>query len=376
MCANRAVFALCVLAAHAQAQVCPPGDATFPDGDWPSRPVQGKAAEVAALEKYAFEISGGLYGRQGLHTNAVVVIHRGVLVYEKYARGFGPSNRHLSWSVAKSISSALVGVAVERGVVSLDDSICVHLAEYAGQDVCRITVRDTITFGTGLDWAEEYENGKRQTSSVLPLFFGSGHRDQLRHILTHRFAAAPGTQWRYSTADAQLAAAVAKRALTPSLGADPFWPALFDPIGMREVVVEEDALGTPLGGSSFYATPREFAKFGYLFLKGGCWKGRRLLPDGWVAQSATPSAVFVSGAPEGETRPSGYAWWLGRPVPERGVPSRWPDAPEDTYAAQGYWGQRIIVVPSEELVIVRTGDDRQEPLNTNDLVKHVLPVLR
>lgn len=369
------LIAACLCATSAIAQTCPTRD-LWPEPDWPTRALVGKEAAIAELERYAFTIDGGLYGRQGLHTNALLVIHRGALVYEKYARGFGPENRQLSWSVAKSFSSALVGVAVKQGVVSLDDSICAHLTEFQGQDVCRIQVKHVITFGTGLDWAEEYEHGQRQASSVLPLFFGSGHRDQLRHILTHRFSAEPGAQWRYSTGDAELAAAVAKRALTRTFGDDPFWPALFDPIGMRDVVVEQDAKGTPLGGSHVFATPREFAKFGYLFLNDGCWKGARLLPEGWVAASSSPSEAFVVGAPEGERRPSGYAWWLGRPVPTRGVPSRWPDIPEDTYAAQGYWGQRIVVVPSEDLVVVRFGDDRQEAMNTNDLIKYVLPVVR
>lgn len=363
------------LAVTAHAQQCPLRE-RWPAGDWPTQLLSGKETALADLERYAFTIEGGLYGRQGLHTNSLVVIHHGVLVYEKYARGFGPENRHLSWSVAKSFSSALVGVAVMHGLLALDDSICAHLTGFEGQDVCRIKVRDAITFGTGLDWAEEYEHGQRQTSSVLPMLFGSGHRDQLSHILGHRFAAEPGTRWSYSTADAELAAAVAKQALTKKFGADPFWPALFEPLGMRDVVVEEDARGTPLGGSSFYATPREYAKLGYLFLNDGCWQGTRLLPEGWVAASTTPSPVFVAGAPESEQRPSGYAWWLGKSVPERALPSRWPDIPEDTYAAQGYWGQRIIVVPSEDLVVVRMGDDRQEAMNTNDVIKYVLAVLR
>ncbi len=145
---------------------------------------------------------------------------------------------------------------------------------------------------------------------------------------------------------------------------------------MRDVVVEQDVKGTPLGGSCVYATPREFAKFGYLFLNDGCWNGTRVLPEGWVAASTTPSEAFVDFGTAADQYPSGYSWWLGVPVPERQVPSRWPDVPADTFAAQGHWGQRIIVVPSEDLVVVRVGDDREEPMNTNDLLKRVLEVVR
>ncbi len=375
---KRALIVSMLWATAAAAQSVCPTRTMWPDGDgnWPVQLVTGKDAAIAELESYAFTIEGELYGRKGLHTNGLVVIHHGVLVYEKYARGFSAENRHISWSVAKSFSSALIGVAVRDGLLNLDDSICVHLPEYEGTEACGITVKHAITFGTGLDWVEEYENGNYQSSSVLSMLFGVGHADQLKHILTHRFATTPGQQWRYSTGDAALASAVAKRALTTKYGDAPFWPALFDVIGMRDVVVEEDLKGTPLGGSCVYATPREYAKFGYLFLNDGCWQGTRVMPEGWVTASTTPSDVFVTWGDERAQNPSGYSWWLGVPVPERQVPSRWPDVPADTYAAQGHWGQRIIVVPSEDLVVVRVGDDRQTAMNTNDLIKRVLEVVR
>lgn len=373
----RALFlSALLLAPAALAQSTCPAQTVWPDGDWQTETLTGKDAQIAALEQFAFTITGGLYERKGLHTNGLVVIHHGKLVYEKYARGFTADNRHITWSVAKSFSSALIGIAVREGLVSLDDSICTHLPEYAGKDVCSITVKDAITFATGLDWVEDYENGNYQTSSVLSMLFGVGHVDQLEHILTHRFATKPGQQWRYSTGDAELASAVAKRALATKYGADAFWKVLFDPIGMRNVVVEEDVKGTPLGGSCIYATPREFAKFGYLFLNDGCWNGQRLLPQGWVTSSTTVSDAFATFADPSEDVTSGYMWWLARGVPARDLPSGWPDVPEDTYAAQGHWGQRIIVVPSEDLVVVRVGDDREAAMSTNELVKLVLEVVR
>jgi CubicO group peptidase (beta-lactamase class C family) len=253
-------------------------------------------------------------------------------------------------------------VAVGGGALSLDDSICDQLVEYRGKDVCRIHVRHPLTFSSGLRWQETYEGAPYQESSVIAMLFGVGHRDQLRHILSGGLEADPGTQWRYSTGDAELLCAVVKRALEARFGPGAFWSRFFEPMGM-DVVVEEDPRGTPLGGSSLYATPRDFAKLGWLYLNDGCWEGRRLLPDGWVKATTTPSPVFTATAADVERTPTGYAWWLNAPRPERSLPKPWPDAPDDAFAAEGHWGQLVIVIPSEELVIVRTGDDRDDDLS-------------
>lgn len=360
----------------ALAQSACPTRASWPTAEWPQNPVDktAKAAELKALEDFAFTLVGEDKERKGYRTNSLLIIKHGEIVYERYARGFDETKRHISWSVAKSFSSALVGIAAGQGLLSLDDSICQTVTEYAGTEKCAITVRDVITFGTGLDWQEEYENSTYQVSSVLALLFGEGHRDQLRHILDHRLAGEPGKMWRYSTGDAQLASLVAKRALAKAHGNDAFWKLLFEPIGMKSAVLEEDLRGTPQGGSMVFATPRDFARFGYLFLNDGCWNGARVVPEGWVPASIEPSDVFTGFASVSEKTPSGYSWWLNATVPPRMKP--WPEIPDDVYAAQGHWGQRIIVVPSLDIVIVRTGDDREGSIPVNELTKFSLAVAR
>ena len=361
----------------AVAQNCPTR-ASWPTTDWPKSPVSAtaKAAQLKALEDFAYTVVGKENERKGFHTEGLLIIKNGVIIYERYARGFDETKRHLSWSVAKSFSSALVGIAVKQQVLKLDDSICQHLPEYDGTEQCAIKVKDTITFGTALGWQEEYENASYQVSSVLAMLFGSGHQDQLKHILTHKLVAEPGKRWSYSTGDAELASALAKRTLEKSNGKDAAWKLLFDPIGMQRATFEEDAKGTPLGGSMIYATPRDYAKFGFLFMNDGCWDGQRILPEGWVKASTTGSDLFHAFADATEDTPSGYAWWLNQPSPARNKPIPWPDVPGDTYAALGHWGQRIIVVPSEDIIVVRVGDDRAGSLDVNDLMKFSLAVAR
>lgn len=124
-----------------------------------------------------------------------------------------------------------------------------------------------------------------------------------------------------------------------------------------------------------YATPRDFAKFGFLFLNDGCWNGERLLPEGWVRASVTPSKAYIATLPV-EPRPNGRSWWLNRALPEANRPKPWKDAPDDAYAASGYWGQRIIVIPSEDLLIIRFGDDRKQVIDTNTLIVKAMAVAR
>ncbi|MFT3711097.1 MAG: serine hydrolase [Archangium sp.] len=367
-------LALVTFASISAAQNCPTR-ASWPTADWPKQLVTGRDAEIKDLEDFAFTLVGEDKERKGFRTDGLVIIKNGTIIYERYGRGFGETNRHLSWSVAKSFSSALVGVAVKQSALNLDDSICVHLPEYEGTKQCAITVKDAITFATALDWQEEYEDQAYQVSSVIAMLFGDGHRDQLKHIINHKLVdPGPGKRWMYSTGDAELASAVAKRALSKQHGNDAFWTLMFDKIGMNKAAFEEDAKGTPLGGSMVYASPRDYAKFGFLFMNDGCWNGERLVPEGWVQASTTPSQVFMDSAPESETSPSGYAWWLNKPT--RVLPKPWADAPDDTFAALGHWGQRIIVIPSKDVIIVRTGDDREGSIPVNELVKFSLGVAK
>ena len=368
-------LALLVLLVPAAALAVPCVPTTYPGKDWPVRPLDpAKESQRKALETYAFTLTGADGDRLGIRTDSLLIIKGGEIIYEKYARGFDASKRHISWSVAKSVSSALIGVAVQNKALNLDDSVCKYIV---GQrdEVCRIKVQNVLEFATGLDWQEEYEHSTYQVSSVIAMLFGEGHHDMLNFITAHRFSGTPGQVWRYSTGDATLLAAIAKSALVAKLGADWAWKGLFDVVGMKSVILEEDEKGTPLGGSHVFATPRDYARFGFLYLHDGCWNDTRVLPEEWVARSIEPSSVFATSAPATSDKPNGRMWWVNRisgPVTAR----PWKDAPVDTFSADGHWGQYVVVVPSEDVVIVRTGDDRNGGIDFSQMVSLALQVAK
>jgi CubicO group peptidase (beta-lactamase class C family) len=369
--ASRALAAVTFgLAATVAAAPCPERP-SWPTQEWPSRIAEvaaAKAARIQALEDYAFTLTGRDEERLGVRTDGMLIVHHGALIYERYARGYDASKRHIAWSAAKSITSALTGIAVDQGALSIDESICKYVKAARG-DACKISIRHLLEFGSSLEWRESYEHESYQVSSVLAMLYGTGRTDAAEFVLSHPLVAEPGTRWSYSTGDSTVLATVVRGALEPAHGPEYAWKLLFDRVGMKSALQERDARGNPLGGSMFYATPRDMARFGYLYLNDGCWEGQRLLPDGWVRSSTTVSQTYVHSTSKPGDDPNGWQWWLNQKVPEQQVDALpWEGVPEDAFTAIGHWGQYIVVIPSLDLVIVRTGDDREDKANLAKLI--------
>lgn len=351
-----AVAGCALLATPARAD-CPPND-VWPGDDWSVDLVDGP--QKAALDDYAFTLTGSDDERLGIRTDGMVVIHRGQIIYENYGRGFEKHHPHLTWSVSKSFLNALVGVGVGRGLLTLEDSACDY---YDDVDDCEITVGDLLNMGSGLEWNEGYEDDPYHLSSVIAMLYGVGALDMARFTGEHPTESKPGTVYRYSSGDSNLLAAVLAGSMEESQRDDFPWTWLFDKIGMDTTVFEQDAAGTFVASSYVYATPREMARFGYLYQNDGCWDGTRILPEGWVERSVSVNPVFLNEYSfewdrDGDQVPGSH-FWVNRSIPSMAHDKRWSDVPEDAFQASGHWGQTITVIPSEELVVVRTADDRE-----------------
>ena len=308
-------------------QPWPQGDAVTITDDG----VDGGVMDAALAEAFAEDDREGFV--RG--TRAVVVAHQGRIVAERYADGFDETTPLLGWSMSKSVANALTGMLVARGDVSLDDAGVVP-----GPDDgrARITIRHLLEMTSGLAFDEGYS----VPSDVTQMLFASD--DVAARAADEELVADPGTVWSYSSASTNLLC----DALRNALGRDAVAfarQALFDPLGMASAVLEPDATGGWVCSSYSYATARDWAKFGQLYLDDGLWNGRRLLPEGWVEYSATPVAIATE-------QPYGASWWLNAGPDGR---LRFPAVPADAFWAQGNEGQQVVVVPSAELVIVRLG---------------------
>ncbi|MDD8026388.1 MAG: serine hydrolase [Acidobacteriota bacterium] len=299
-------------------------------------------------------------------TRAVVVVKDGRLIAERYAPGFDKDTPLLGWSMSKSVTSALVGILVGRG--KLDIRAPAPVPEWAGQSDPRrsITLDQLLRMSSGLEWYEEYAD--HPISDVNRMLFLKG--DMAAFAASKPLKTAPGTVFEYSSGTAL----IISRIIRASIGNQTDYlafprRALFNRIGMRTAVMEPDASGTFVGSSFTYASARDWARFGLLYLNDGVWAGERILPEGWVAYTRTP-------APAAKKGEYGVQFWLNR-GPEGSPEKRdYPRLPEDAFFCDGYQGQFVAVVPSAGLVVVRLGMTWQGDWGTEDLIGGVLAAVR
>jgi CubicO group peptidase (beta-lactamase class C family) len=334
--------------------------AAWPTARWPEATPSsvGLAESVERAAAYAFRRTGDERDRKGIRTDGLLIVRRGKLVFERYARGYGRERKHLAWSMTKSVVHALVGVAVRQGLLKLADPAHRWLPALRRPHARQITIRHLLRMTPGIAWSEGYESSFLE-SSVIAMLYSAGHRDMAGFVARQPMRHAPGTFWRYSSGDSNLLTAIlAARLGGPAKLEAWVWRELVGALGMRGVTWERDGAGILVGSSYFYARPRDMARFGQLYLDDGVWQGKRLLPAGWVRFAATAGPANVKGD-------YGAHFWLNAGRPARGVKRRFPAAPADMFAARGHWGQLIVIVPSLDLVVVRTADDRDKSFSVN-----------
>jgi CubicO group peptidase (beta-lactamase class C family) len=314
----------------------PPPGRPWPDGQrvGPPPPDVDAAALEAALDAAFAEDDPEGRPRQ---TRAVVVVHGGRIVAERYAEGFDAGTRQLGWSMTKSVANALVGRLVHEGVISLDATQL--MPGWQGDDPrARITLDQLLRMASGLEWDETYQMG----SDVTEMLYLAP--DMGRYAAAEPLAHPPGRYQSYSSGTTNIICDVLHRA--SGMGVEMARELVFAPLSMSSALVEPDASGGLVCSSYGWATPRDWARFGLWFLREGEWDGRRLLPEGWVAYSTRTIDV------ESEEEPYGAHWWVNEGADGT---LRYPELPRDAYWASGHDGQRVVVVPSADLVVVRMG---------------------
>ncbi|MDF0730649.1 serine hydrolase [Pseudomonas entomophila] len=335
----------------------------WPDPDWRTDPA---TFDWQAVDAYAFPARDDA-GRGGVRSDALLIVRDGRILHERYQAPTGPDTAHLTWSISKSVLATLLGVAQGEGRFQLDDPAARYYPPLQAHPQLRLA--DLLHWASGLAWQEDYEYAPLK-SSVVAMLYTRGRRDMAAFTAAMPAAAAPGTHFSYSSGDSNLLAAALRGMLPPGHYADYPWQALFTPLGITHATWERDGTGTFVGSSYLYLSARDLARVGLLMQRDGRWGKRQLLPPTWVAFNR--SLFTAAEATPGEANPGGH-WWLNQPLP--GHPPPWPHAPSDTFAALGHWGQALYVLPSQKLVIVRYGDDRDGSYRHDELLKRVLAAL-
>jgi CubicO group peptidase (beta-lactamase class C family) len=352
-----------------------PADVPWPTNEWPTGPMPegvDRAALDAALAD-AFDNKAPGLGE----TREVVIIVGGKLVHEQYAPGYTADMRLVSWSMAKSITQALVGVAVKQGKVDIDQPM--GNPHWAATDKrAQIPWRTWLNMTDGMRYLE-IEAKSVANSDASAKLFGPGRLDVANYCSGLPLIHEPGTHWNYNSCGIVLTADALTRAIVPNpespqarRAAMLQWmhEGLFDVIGMKPQP-EFDAQGLYYGSALIYASARDFAKFGLLYLRDGLWDGQRVLPEGWVD--------FARTAGKSENADIyGAGWWVSPAEgPGKPYPTRIDSGPQrDAFSAQGFEGQYTLVVPSKDLIIVRLGYTPEKDLRTGELGKWLGRVAR
>jgi CubicO group peptidase (beta-lactamase class C family) len=293
------------------------------------------------------------------NTRALVVVHRGRIVAERYAPGFDAMMPLVGWSMTKGALNALIGMRVKDGKLAVADRAL--MPEWRGDGDKRrdISLDDLLRMSSGLAFDESYDN---PLADVMVMLFARG--DMAKFTADKTLLQPPGTHWSYASGTSNIVAAILRATFANE--ADYLrYPRerLFEPLGMESAVIAPDASGTLVGSSLLYTTARDFARLGLLYLQDGVWQGVRLLPEGWIAYSLTPS----KNAPEQDY---GAHMWLKLPQSD-GYGE--PPMPDDAYYFLGHDEQVIAIVPSRDLVIVRLGRTLQS--GAWDPAKELAPIV-
>ncbi len=282
-------------------------------------------------------------------TRAIVVVHKGRIVGERYAEGIGARTALLGWSMTKSVFNALTGILVGDGKLTVEKQGLLKEWRGPGDRRNKISLDDLLRMSGGLEFDEDYG---AMLSDVRRMLFLTG--DMAAFAANRPLIAEPGAVRHYSSGTSNIIARILREAHggTPREFLTFPFRALFNRIGVRTAVIETDANGNFVASSYMFASARDWARIGLLYLNDGLWNGARIWPEGWLAYSLRPTIRKDSDY--------GAHIWLDLPKSLASTGRHTPPVPKDAYYMLGHDGQMVAIIPSRQLVVVRLGLSRRK----------------
>jgi CubicO group peptidase (beta-lactamase class C family) len=293
------------------------------------------------------------------NTRAILVVYDDAIVAEKYAEGFDRRSRHMGWSMTKSVINALTGILVRQGRLNIHEPAPISF--WREDERADITINHLLQASSGLEWVEDYSGPSDATNIFKKKDTGlyAAHQS-LRHP--------PGTVFYYSSGATNLISWIIRQ----TIGDDDYYAfpqrELFEKIGITSMILEPDAGGTFVGSSFSFASARDWARLGMLYLHGGMAGGERILSEDWVKYSTTPAPA----AHEGEY---GAQFWLNAGSPQNASDRIFPDVPPDLFFADGFAGQNVFILPSKKLVVVKLSESQGDYLDDNRFLGDIIATL-
>jgi CubicO group peptidase (beta-lactamase class C family) len=331
-------------------------DVPWPTQTWP------RGATPLKLEQ-TLQTALGPTPHAGLeNVRATLVVQKGKIIAEAYKQGFSATTQFPSWSMAKSVTHALMGILVRDGQLALNKPAPIDIWQRASNDLrAEITLNHLLRMQSGLAFEEVYDDPTK--SHALPMLFGIGRLNTGGYAASLPITYAPGTHWSYSSGTSNILGWIMRRTLSTDRNAQAshafMEQALLSPIGIRNAVPEFDRSGSFIGSSYIHMTAQDWARFGLLYLRNGVWDGQKILPDQWVNHARTLT--------DGSDGQYGAHFWLNALNPKTGKAALSDRIPTDAFMARGYGGQVTLIVPSLDMIVVMLGatyDGSPEPLIT------------
>lgn len=267
------------------------------------------------------------------HSRAVVVIYKDQIIAEQYREGFNEHSKILGWSMTKSIMSTVYGILQYQGKINVQDKA--PIASWQNDARKDITIHNLLQMNSGLEWDEDYGS----ISDVTKMLFLEKDMTQAQKEKPLKFKT--NASWNYSSGTSNLLSGILRDQFQDHQAYLDFWYTDFiDKIGMSSMVLETDMNGTYVGSSYAWGTARDWGKFGLLYLHKGNWNGEQLFAEDWVTYATTPTPT--------SNGQYGAQFWLN-------AGGRLKDVPKNMYYADGFQGQRVYVLPDQDMVIIRFG---------------------
>ena len=291
-------------------------------------------------------------GEKGKRTRSVIVIYKDKIIAEKYDSDFNKNSVILGWSMTKSITATCFGILQKQGKIDIMKPA--PIAEWKNDNRKNITINDLLHMNSGLEWDENYEKISDATNMLFI------EEDMSKSQIDKPLIGKPNNTWNYSSGTTNLLSGILRKQFKTHQDYLDFWyAALLDKIGMNSALIETDMAGNFVGSSYGWATTRDWAKFGLLYLHKGNWNGEQLFDESWAKYVATPTNT--------SNGRYGGQFWLN-------AGGHFPDVPREMFYASGFQGQMVAIFPTHNLVIVRMG--LSEDFDFNGFLKEVVGSLK
>jgi CubicO group peptidase (beta-lactamase class C family) len=293
-------------------------------------------------------------GEKNKRTRSVIVIYKDKIIAEKYVDGFNKDSKILGWSMTKSITGTLFGILQKQGKIDITKPAPID--EWKNDERAKITLNDLLHMNSGLEWEEKYDKICDATKMLFT------EEDMTKSQIDKPLVGKPNNTWNYSSGTTNLLSGILRKQFKTHQEYLDFWYTdLLDKIGMNSALVEVDMAGNFVGSSYGWATTRDWAKFGLLYLHKGNWNEEQLFEESWAKYVSTPTNTSNGNY--------GAQFWLNSG-------GRFPNVPKDMYYASGFQGQMVAIFPSNDLVIVRMGLKEDPEFDFNRLLSGIVGSLK